>query len=108
MHRVSAIPHQPAHKFARILIFVKQWCLQVKWAVYMAYLKAIGYLITLIFFTIYVISSILGVLSNLWLANWSDQAKKMNASSPEEYDTNVRLAIYALLGMGQGIILAIY
>uniref|UniRef100_A0A915BDK8 ABC-type glutathione-S-conjugate transporter n=1 Tax=Parascaris univalens TaxID=6257 RepID=A0A915BDK8_PARUN len=76
---------------------------KVKWAVYMAYLKAIGYVITLIFFTIYVISSILGVLSNLWLANWSDHAKKMNASSPEEYDTNVRLAIYALLGTGQAV-----
>ncbi|KHN70623.1 Multidrug resistance-associated protein 1 [Toxocara canis] len=74
---------------------------KVKWTVYLAYIKAIGYVITVLFLSIYVVSSILGVLSNLWLANWSDHAKRMNSSSPEEQDTNVRLAIYASLGMGQ-------
>ncbi|VDK43346.1 unnamed protein product [Anisakis simplex] len=76
---------------------------KVKWTVYMAYINAIGYMITLIFLSIYVLSSILGVMSNLWLAAWSDHAKEMNASSPEEHDTNVRLSIYASLGTGQAV-----
>ncbi|VDN45087.1 unnamed protein product [Gongylonema pulchrum] len=78
-------------------------CLQVKISIYIAYLQAIGYGLTLTFLLIYTFSSVLGVLSNLWLANWSDHAKKANVTEADKRDTNWRLAIYASLGMGQGI-----
>ncbi|VDD89505.1 unnamed protein product [Enterobius vermicularis] len=74
---------------------------RVKWSVYVAYIKAIGYLITCLFVIIYILSSVLGVISNLWLADWSDHAKYRNASS-ENDDTNMRLGVYASLGVGQG------
>uniref|UniRef100_A0A0N5ACE9 ABC transmembrane type-1 domain-containing protein n=1 Tax=Syphacia muris TaxID=451379 RepID=A0A0N5ACE9_9BILA len=73
---------------------------RVKWSVYMAYIKAIGYPTGCLFVIIYVLSSILGVFSNLWLAHWSDHAKQCNSSSGED-DTNMRLGVYAGLGIGQ-------
>lgn len=79
--------------------------LQVKFAVYLLYLHAIGYGTTAVFIAIYIFSSILGVSSNLWLANWSDHAKKANITEEGEDDTNWRLAIYATLGLGQGVLL---
>lgn len=68
----------------------------------MAYIKAIGYPTGCLFVIIYVLSSILGVFSNLWLAHWSDHAKQCNSSSGED-DTNMRLGVYAGLGIGQGM-----
>ncbi|VDM94999.1 unnamed protein product [Thelazia callipaeda] len=77
---------------------------KVKVDIYLAYLQAIGYGSTAIFITIYVFSSILGVLSNLWLANWSDHAKTVNVTEVDENDTNWRLGIYTILGLGQGML----
>ncbi|KAM3726824.1 Multidrug resistance-associated protein [Dirofilaria immitis] len=74
---------------------------KVKFAVYLLYLHAIGYGTTAIFIIIYIFSSVLGVSSNLWLANWSDHVKKTNITEAGEDDTNWRLAIYAALGLGQ-------
>uniref|UniRef100_A0A7I4KHP7 ABC-type glutathione-S-conjugate transporter n=1 Tax=Brugia malayi TaxID=6279 RepID=A0A7I4KHP7_BRUMA len=73
---------------------------KVKFAVYLLYLHAIGYGTTAVFVSIYIFSSVLGVSSNLWLANWSDHANKGNITA-EENDTNWRLGIYATLGLGQ-------
>lgn len=80
--------------------------LQVKFAVYLLYLHAIGYGTTAVFIIIYIFSSVLGVSSNLWLANWSDDVKKTNITEVGEDDTNWRLAIYAALGLGQGVLFA--
>ncbi|EJW88194.1 multi drug resistance-associated protein [Wuchereria bancrofti] len=74
---------------------------KVKFAVYLLYLHAIGYGTTAIFVSIYIFSSVLGVSSNLWLANWSDHANKGNITAVDENDTNWRLGIYATLGLGQ-------
>uniref|UniRef100_A0A1I7V7F0 Multidrug resistance-associated protein 1 n=1 Tax=Loa loa TaxID=7209 RepID=A0A1I7V7F0_LOALO len=80
---------------------------KVKFAVYLLYLHAIGYGITAIFIAIYVLSSVLGVSSNLWLANWSDHAKKANVTNVGEDETNWRLGIYAILGLGQATMVCI-
>lgn len=87
--------------FAQIIFL-----LQVKFAVYLLYLHAIGYGTTALFIAIYIFSSVLGVSSNLWLANWSDHAKKANITEASEDDTNWRLGIYATLGLGQGMFYA--
>ncbi|KAK6109907.1 multi drug resistance-associated protein (MRP) [Brugia pahangi] len=79
---------------------------KVKFAVYLLYLHAIGYGTTAIFVSIYIFSSVLGVSSNLWLANWSDHANKGNITA-EENDTNWRLGIYATLGLGQAAMVCI-
>uniref|UniRef100_A0A915PJI9 Uncharacterized protein n=1 Tax=Setaria digitata TaxID=48799 RepID=A0A915PJI9_9BILA len=79
---------------------------KVKFAVYLLYLQAIGYGTTAFFVTIYIFSSVLGVSSNLWLANWSDHAKKRNITKVGD-DTNWRLVVYATLGLGQAAMVCI-
>ncbi|KAF1745727.1 hypothetical protein GCK72_022174 [Caenorhabditis remanei] len=75
---------------------------KVKLEIYMSYFRAIGIPIALIFFLVYVASSILGVFSNLYLARWSDDAKRIAlAGNVSTSETQVRLGIYAMLGMGQ-------
>ncbi|KAL3981708.1 multi drug resistance-associated protein (MRP) [Acanthocheilonema viteae] len=80
---------------------------KVKFAVYLLYIHAIGYGTTAFFIVIYIVSSVLGVSSNLWLANWSDHAKKTNITEADRDDTNWRLAIYAILGLGQAAMVCV-
>ncbi|CAI2355592.1 unnamed protein product [Caenorhabditis sp. 36 PRJEB53466] len=75
---------------------------KVKFEVYMTYFRAIGIPIAVLFFLVYVASSILGVFSNLYLAQWSDDAKEIALSgNVSTTETQIRLGIYAALGMGQ-------
>ncbi|CAJ0583056.1 unnamed protein product, partial [Mesorhabditis spiculigera] len=74
---------------------------KVKWTVYTVYLAAIGYGIAALFLGVYIFSSVLGVFSNLWLARWSDDAKKIQGDSNGENQTRYRLLVYAGLGVGQ-------
>uniref|UniRef100_A0A0N4Z034 ABC-type glutathione-S-conjugate transporter n=1 Tax=Parastrongyloides trichosuri TaxID=131310 RepID=A0A0N4Z034_PARTI len=73
---------------------------KVKLSVYLSYFKAIGYFNTFKFILIYIISSVLGVLSNLRLADWSDNAKQIQAMNDTQ-ETNERLAVYTILGLSQ-------
>ncbi|RCN46028.1 ABC transporter, ATP-binding protein [Ancylostoma caninum] len=75
---------------------------KVKWPVYLTYIRAIGLNVAVLFISVYVLSSVLGVASNLWLAKWSDDAEAIQkTSNGSSYETNTRLAIYASLGVGQ-------
>ncbi|CAB3400919.1 unnamed protein product [Caenorhabditis bovis] len=76
----------------------------VKLAVYMAYFKSIGIFVALLFIFVYIASSFLGVFSNLYLAKWSDDAKAISKSgNGSSTETQLRLGVYALLGMGQAV-----
>lgn len=71
--------------------------------VYLRYIRAVGYGLCTTFFLIYIASGILGIASNLWLANWSDHAREIqHKNSSNYYETQKRLSIYTALGMGQG------
>ncbi|EYC24795.1 hypothetical protein Y032_0013g2112 [Ancylostoma ceylanicum] len=77
---------------------------KVKWPVYLTYIRAIGLDFAVLFISVYVLSSVLGVASNLWLAKWSDDAEAIQkTSNGSSYETNIRLAIYASLGVGQAL-----
>ncbi|VDL80145.1 unnamed protein product [Nippostrongylus brasiliensis] len=77
---------------------------KVKWSVYLTYIRAIGLFIATLFIVVYIFSSVLGVASNLWLAKWSDDAEMIQATSNgSSYETNMRLAVYAALGVGQAL-----
>lgn len=72
----------------------------VKWDVYMVYLKANGYILTLLVCLFMMISNAFQVASNVWLADWSNSAVMYgNTTAP---DTPERLAGYAGLGLSQG------
>ncbi|KAK6061915.1 ABC transporter transmembrane region, partial [Cooperia oncophora] len=77
---------------------------KVKWTVYLTYIRAIGFDLAVLFVGVYILSSVLGVASNLWLAKWSDDAEMIQkTSNGSSYETNTRLAIYASLGVGQAL-----
>ncbi|KAK6027472.1 ABC transporter, ATP-binding protein, partial [Ostertagia ostertagi] len=77
---------------------------KVKWTVYLTYIRAIGFDLAVLFVVVYILSSVLGVASNLWLAKWSDDAEMIQkTSNGSSYETNTRLAIYASLGVGQAL-----
>ncbi|GMR61820.1 hypothetical protein PMAYCL1PPCAC_32015 [Pristionchus mayeri] len=80
---------------------------KVSWSVYQTYFSSIGCQLVLAFCTIYVFSSILGVLSNLWLASWSDDAQTIQSVPDGAYQTNKRLLIYTGLGMGQALTICV-
>ncbi|GMT36668.1 hypothetical protein PFISCL1PPCAC_27965 [Pristionchus fissidentatus] len=80
---------------------------KVAWSVYQTYFSSIGCHLVLIFCSVYIFSSILGVLSNLWLASWSDDAKNIQTSEGGVDETNSRLLIYTLLGMGQALTICV-
>ena len=74
---------------------------KVKFSVYWSYLKAIGLNVTIFFFIIYVISSILGVYSNLYLADWSDHAAEIQKGENGSSGSRIRIGVYTALGIGQ-------
>ncbi|KAE9550241.1 hypothetical protein FO519_006539 [Halicephalobus sp. NKZ332] len=80
---------------------------KVKFNVYWSYLKAIGLNVTVFFFIIYIISSILGVYSNLYLADWSDHAAEIQRGENGSSGSRVRIGVYTALGIGQVLFVCI-
>lgn len=72
----------------------------VKWNVYTSYLKANGYLLTLMVCLCYAFGNGFQVGANVWLADWSNDAGKYENRTPP--NTDERLIGYAGLGFGQG------
>lgn len=75
----------------------------VKLGVYLTYIKANGYFLTLMVLAFYAISNGLQVGSNVWLADWSnDNVKVTGNASSNVPSTASRLGGYAGFGIGQG------
>ncbi|PAV58193.1 hypothetical protein WR25_11795 isoform B [Diploscapter pachys] len=94
-------PAKPAPNKSKIIEKEAVQTGKVDWAVYLAYFKAIGMPITLAFVLIYIASSIAGVFGNLYLAWWSDDAKRIVDEDPSGHETYVKLGTYSALGMAQ-------
>lgn len=71
----------------------------VKLSVFLNYARAIGYWASLFVLIFYAGSNAFNVGSSNWLADWSDEAA-LNTT-----DTGGRLTVYALLGVGQGVLI---
>lgn len=80
---------------------------KVKMNVYLSYIKATSYFICITFIILYIISSFLGILTNLWLADWSDHAIEIQSMN-NTFETKKRLIIYTSFGLGQGLIIFIF
>uniref|UniRef100_A0AC34QBL2 Uncharacterized protein n=1 Tax=Panagrolaimus sp. JU765 TaxID=591449 RepID=A0AC34QBL2_9BILA len=80
---------------------------KVKFSVYWDYLRAIGLKITVFFFMVYVLSSILGVYSNLYLADWSDHAVEIQRGENGSSGSQTRIVVYAFLGVGQVVFVCV-
>ncbi|XP_063443624.1 multidrug resistance-associated protein 1-like isoform X2 [Mytilus trossulus] len=76
---------------------------KVKLNVFMAYLRSVGLLLSMLIIFFYILYNAASIYSNIWLAEWSnDNTTAVNGT----YDTDqrdLRLGIYGLIGIIQGI-----
>ncbi|KAL3254641.1 hypothetical protein MRX96_054165 [Rhipicephalus microplus] len=71
---------------------------QVKWWVYLAYIKAMGKWLTALTFVSYVFSHAFNIMGSYWLSLWSNDAlDPVLATDPQQ--RNFRLGMYAMYGI---------
>ncbi|VDO98194.1 unnamed protein product [Schistosoma margrebowiei] len=85
--------------------------LWIQFQVFLIYIKNIGLLYSLLVLLFYPLNHLLSLGTNLWLADWSNDAimdqynLSFNNTSEQFYSQrNYRLSIYALIGTLQGIV----
>ncbi|VDP25018.1 unnamed protein product [Schistosoma curassoni] len=84
---------------------------RIQFQVFLIYIKNIGLLYSLLVLLFYPLNHLLSLGTNLWLADWSNDAKinqynlSFNNNTSEQFysQRNYRLSIYALFGTLQGI-----
>ena len=74
---------------------------QVKMAVFLTYLKAVGALLSFIIVLFYILYNAASIYSNVWLSEWSNDARSPNATHDPE-QRSMRLGVYGALGVLQG------
>jgi hypothetical protein len=75
--------------------------LQMHWRVYTDYISAIGYSGFVAIILTYTCSSALGIGMNIWLSQWSEDGHR---AGNDTMTAEARLAVYAALGIGQGLL----
>lgn len=77
--------------------------LQVKFEVFATYAKAVGLQATLLIVVFIIINKLVQLSSDVWLSKWTnDNAIIANQTNKDEL-THMRLGIYALHGLFQGM-----
>ncbi|KAK7506164.1 hypothetical protein BaRGS_00002276, partial [Batillaria attramentaria] len=76
---------------------------RVKFSVFLAYLKAVGALLSLIIVAFYVLYNAASIYSNIWLSDWSNDARRFNGTADDD-QRNMRLGVYGALGALQGVL----
>ncbi|XP_025086070.1 multidrug resistance-associated protein 1-like isoform X1 [Pomacea canaliculata] len=75
---------------------------RVKFSVFLAYLKAVGVVLSVIIVVLYILYDAANIGSNVWLSDWSNDARNPNKTSDSEH-RNMRLGVYGALGVVQGL-----
>ncbi|XP_072168419.1 multidrug resistance-associated protein 1-like [Diadema setosum] len=73
----------------------------VKFAVFWAYIRSIGLVLSLVILLLYILFNATSVASNLWLSRWSNEPL-VNGTQPAAVRDRY-LTVYALLGITQGV-----
>ncbi|KAK3107159.1 hypothetical protein FSP39_008334 [Pinctada imbricata] len=85
---------------------------KVAWKVFMIYFKAIGLATSAIILFVYMIYQALGMASNIWLSEWTDDKDLKNISNADTSDYQNKnymyLGVYAALGLSMGIIVMVW
>ncbi|XP_055876896.1 multidrug resistance-associated protein 1-like isoform X2 [Biomphalaria glabrata] len=78
---------------------------RVKLSVFMVYVKAVGALLTVVILFFYVLYHSASIYSNIWLSEWSNDARNPNISS-DTANRDMRLGVYGALGIIQGVLIS--
>lgn len=79
---------------------------QVKFQVYLRYLKAITAIWCITIIINYMLSQISNIASSLWLSKWSQdsvESSNINDKDEQQFDTMKYLLVYGVIGIFQGI-----
>uniref|UniRef100_A0A8C5JVZ0 MRP2 protein n=1 Tax=Junco hyemalis TaxID=40217 RepID=A0A8C5JVZ0_JUNHY len=78
---------------------------QVKFSMYVRYLRAVGWCFTFWVAMGYIAQYVASVGSNLWLSEWTDDSVRYQNQSYPAHLQDLRIGVYGALGISQGIFL---
>uniref|UniRef100_V9KBE2 ABC-type glutathione-S-conjugate transporter n=1 Tax=Callorhinchus milii TaxID=7868 RepID=V9KBE2_CALMI len=77
---------------------------QVRFAVYLQYLRSVGWLFCLLISLMYVAQNVAAIGQNLWLSDWTNDATQSTNTTRSRHR---RVGVYAALGLTQGVLVMI-
>uniref|UniRef100_A0A673B896 ATP-binding cassette, sub-family C (CFTR/MRP), member 2 n=1 Tax=Sphaeramia orbicularis TaxID=375764 RepID=A0A673B896_9TELE len=94
---VSYKHKKPFPEWSSVLCIV-----QVKFSVYLQYLRAMGWGYAVIVFVIYFIQNIAFIGQNLWLSDWTNDAETYFNVTYPAWKRDTRVGVFGALGVAQG------
>ncbi|XP_040905275.1 canalicular multispecific organic anion transporter 1 [Toxotes jaculatrix] len=76
---------------------------QVKFSVYLQYLRAMGWGYTVMVFLVYFIQNIAFIGQNLWLSEWTNDAVEYQNMTYPAWQRDTRVGVFGALGVAQGV-----
>ncbi|TNN00010.1 hypothetical protein fugu_013042 [Takifugu bimaculatus] len=76
---------------------------QVKFSMYLQYIRAMGWGYTIMVFVVYFIQNVAFIGQNLWLSDWTNDAMRYNNTEYPASVRDTRVGVFGALGVAQGI-----
>ncbi|XP_034754338.1 canalicular multispecific organic anion transporter 1 [Etheostoma cragini] len=76
---------------------------QVKFSLYIQYLRAMGWGYTVIVSLLYLVQNIAFIGQNLWLSDWTNDATKFYNMTYPDWKRDTRVGVFGALGVAQGL-----
>uniref|UniRef100_A0A6Q2WWX4 ATP-binding cassette, sub-family C (CFTR/MRP), member 2 n=1 Tax=Esox lucius TaxID=8010 RepID=A0A6Q2WWX4_ESOLU len=76
---------------------------QVKFSVYLQYLRSMGWCYTSMVFLVYFIQNVAFIGQNLWLSDWTNDAVEYYNMTYPNWKRDTRIGVFGALGMAQGL-----
>lgn len=76
---------------------------QVKFSVYLQYLRAMGWCYVTRSFLIYFIQNVVIIGQNLWLSDWTNDAEDYFNTTYPNHIRDTRIGVFGALGIAQGM-----
>ncbi|CAN9499822.1 unnamed protein product [Ophioblennius macclurei] len=77
---------------------------QVKFSVFLQYLRAMGWGATIMVFLVYLIQNVAFIGQNLWLSDWTNDAIKYHNETYPKSTRDLRIGVFGALGVAQGFL----
>uniref|UniRef100_A0A3P9HFG9 ATP-binding cassette, sub-family C (CFTR/MRP), member 2 n=1 Tax=Oryzias latipes TaxID=8090 RepID=A0A3P9HFG9_ORYLA len=78
---------------------------QVKFSVYLQYMRAMGWGYTMLVFLVYLLQNIALIGQNLWLSDWTNDAVDYYNQTYPNWKRDTRVGVFGALGVAQGFFL---
>ncbi|KAG8000099.1 Canalicular multispecific organic anion transporter 1 [Nibea albiflora] len=83
--------------------FLSFFFIQVKFSVYLQYLRAMGWGYSVLVFVVYFIQNIAFIGQNLWLSDWTNDAVDYFNKTYPTWKRDTRVGVFGALGVAQGL-----